>query len=204
MAPGLPPLTDMNRWTWILRYAMACFLALVLAGILGGSQLFQHTTLGTSGPTAADVVRFLGEGAALLLLWLAAARAAAALPDDASWRSVLRHTVVPLATLVVLALGYGVPLLVLRPFLNEPALMAYRWLFVVAILGAAVWLALAGYQNADALSPIVARLARRAFRRRVIPLPATTALVPQRCSECGTIVSPDTTFCQHCGHRRAA
>src|SRR5438552_12007139 len=195
----------MDRWAWVLRYGVACFFALLLAAILGGSRLFHDTTLGADGPTAAGVVRFLGDGAALLLVWFAAARAAAALPKDGSWRSFLRQTLVPIATLVVLAVGYGVPLFVLRPFLNQPALMAYGWLFVLAILGAAFWLAWAAYQNAEALNSIVARLARRVSRRRAIALPAAIApAASQRCGECGTIISPGATSCQHCGHKLAA
>ena len=138
----------MERWTWVLRYGIACLFALLLAAVLGGTQLFHDTTLRADGPTASDVVRFLGDGAALLLAWFAAARAAATLPDDGSWRSFLRQTLTPVATLVVLAVGYGVPLFVLHPFLNQPVMMVYRWLFVLAIIGAALWLAWAGYQNA--------------------------------------------------------
>jgi hypothetical protein len=193
----------MNRWTWVLRYGVACFFALLLAALLGGTRLFHDTTLRADGPTASDVVRFLGDGAALLLAWLAAARAAATLPDDGSWRSFLRQTLIPLATLVVLAIGYGVPLFVLHPFLNEPVMMVYRWLFVLAISGAALWLAWAGYKNAEALSAIVARLARQVSRHRAIALPAAPA-ASQRCGECGTIISPGAASCQHCGHKLAA
>ncbi len=195
----------MNRWTWVLRYGVACLFALVLAAILSGNRLFHDTTLGADGPTASDVVRFLGDGAALLLIWFAAAQGAATLPNDGSWRSFLRKTLTPLATLVVLAVGYGVPLFVLRPFLNQPAMMVYGWLFVLAIMGAALWLTWAGYQNADALNSIVTRLARQVSRHRAIALPAvTTPAAPQRCGECGTISSPDAASCQHCGHKLAA
>src|SRR5205085_2369946 len=148
-------------------------LALVLAGILGASRLFQQTTLGPQGLTASAVVRFLGGGAALLLVWFGAARASRSLRDDRGWRSLLRHTLVSLATLVVLGVGYGVPLLLLRPLLNEPALTIYNWLFVVAIIGAAFWLALAAYQHSDTLAASVERLVR-ASRRRPIALPAST------------------------------
>jgi len=74
---------------------------------------------------------------------LAAFQAARSLADDGTWRSLARATIVPLATLIVLAVGYRVPLFVLRPFLAPPAMMAYRWLFVLAIIGAALWFAVA-------------------------------------------------------------
>ena len=195
----------MDRWTWVLRYGVACFFALLLTAILGGSRLFHDTTLGADGPTASDVVGFLGDGAVLLLVWFAAARAAATLPKDGGWRSFLRQTLIPLATLVVLAVGYGVPLFVLHPFLNQPAIMVYRWLFVLAIIGAALWLAWAGYQSAEAFNSLAVRLARQVSRRRAIALPAAMApAAPQRCGECGTIISHGAASCQHCGHKLAA
>src|SRR5215467_274415 len=103
--------SPMERWAWTFRYAMACLLGLLLASILGGSQLFQNARLGPHGVSASDVVRFLGYGAALVLIWLAADRTALELPEDSGWRTLLRNTLVPLATLIVLAWSYTVPLL---------------------------------------------------------------------------------------------
>jgi len=90
---------------------------------------------------------------------LAAFQAARSLADDGTWRSLARATIVPLATLIVLAVGYRVPLFVLRPFLAPPAMMAYRWLFVLAIIGTALWFAVATYRRATVLGAVVARLA---------------------------------------------
>src|SRR5215467_10777258 len=84
--------SPMERWAWTFRYAMAC-------------------RLGPHGVSASDVVRFLGYGAALVLIWLAADRTALELPEDSGWRTLLRNTLVPLATLIVLAWSYTVPLL---------------------------------------------------------------------------------------------
>lgn len=87
----------------------------MLAAILASSHLFQNATLGRSGLSASSLVRFLGDVVALALIWRAAARAAATLEDDGNWRSLPRHTLTPLATLIVLAVGYGVPLFVYSP-----------------------------------------------------------------------------------------
>src|SRR5690242_20175283 len=129
----------MNRWAWLVRYLVAAFLALVLGRLLAGTPLFQNARLTAHGPSAADLVRFFGEGSALLLLWLAAQRAARALPEDDREQALLRHALLPLATLIVLALAYPVPLLLVGPVLSEPSLMVYRWLFVLAISATAVW-----------------------------------------------------------------
>ncbi len=193
----------MNRWVWVFEYGVACFLALVLAALLGNSQLFQNATLGRNGLTASDVVWFLGAGAVLLLVWFAAPRVATSLPDDGSWQSLLRRAVTPVATLIVLALGYQVPLFVLRPFLNDTAMMVYRWLFVVAISGAAFWFAWTSYRNAGLLVGVFARLAR-SLHHDAAPRPDTTSAPAGRCSQCGAELPPGVTSCQKCGRRLSA
>jgi len=198
-----------NGWTWIVRYAIACCLALVLAAVLGGSQLFQNARVTPNGPSAADLVRFFGEGAALVLLWLAADRAARSLPEDGRERSVARHALLPLATLVVLALAYPVPLLLLHPVMTDTAMMGYRWLFVLAITAAAVWLVLTVSRDAEALSPALSRLAARfrasAAARRArtdsLAVPTKPAL---RCPACGEVLPPGQTTCAKCGRQAAA
>ena len=193
----------MNRWAWVFQYGVACVLVLLLAAILGHSQLFQHTTLGPRGLAASNLVRFLGDAAALLLVWLAAARAATWLPGDGSWRALVRHTITPLATLIVLTLGYGVPLFLLRPFLNDAAMIMYGWVFVVAIIGAALWLALEAYEHADVLASVGSSLAPSVPRTATRHHDTSAASAP-RCSECGTTLPPGATSCQNCGHRVAA
>ena len=185
----------MNGWTWIVRYAIACCLALVLAAVLGGSQLFQNARVTPNGPSAADLVRFFGEGAALVLLWLAADRAARSLPEDGRERSV--------------ALAYPVPLLLLHPVMTDTAMMGYRWLFVLAITAAAVWLVLTVSRDAEALSPALSRLAARfrasAAARRArtdsLAVPTKPAL---RCPACGEVLPPGQTTCAKCGRQAAA
>jgi hypothetical protein len=196
----------MGAYVWLLQYGVACLVVLVLGAILASSSLFQHTTFGTDQVTAADAVRALADGAALVLLWFAAARARRSLPDDGSWRSLLRATILPLATLVVLGVGYGVPLFVLRPFLSPAAMMAYRWLFVLAIIGAALWLALASFRHATVLASVVARAARSvrsAATTREATSPGVSASTA-RCEQCGAPVAPGVMSCRECGHPLAA
>ncbi|HET7342508.1 MAG TPA: hypothetical protein VFL90_13685, partial [Methylomirabilota bacterium] len=119
--------------------------------VLGGSQLFQNARVAATGPSAGDLIRFFGEGTALLLLWLAADKAAQELSGDGAEGSLLRHALLPLATLVVLALAYPVPLLLVGHVLTEPSLMVYRWLFVLGISAAAIWLVWTVSRDAEAL-----------------------------------------------------
>src|SRR5262245_64721173 len=92
-----------ERWSWIVRYAVVIAAALALGAAFGEMSLFKTTRLGKTGLTAANLVQFLTYGAALALLWLAARRAAALLPtDDVRW-NVLKSTLVPLTTLIVIS-----------------------------------------------------------------------------------------------------
>jgi len=196
----------MDRWAWIVRYAVAGGLALLLAGVLGGSQLFQNARVTAGGPSAGDLVRFFGEGAALLLLWLAADRATRTLPEGGGERAIARHGLRPLATLIVLALAYPVPLLLLRPVQSDAGLMIYRWLFVLAITAAAVWLVLSVSRDAEALSPALSRMAAR-FRERTARRPEALAVPTKpavRCTGCGEILPPGSTTCAKCGRQAAA
>jgi len=194
----------MDRWAWLLQYAVAFVLAVVLGAIFASSSLFQHTTLGTDRLTAANVARALGDAAALMILWFAAARAARALADDGSWRSLARATLLPLATLVVLGIGYGVPLFVLGPFLTPDAMMAYRWLFVLAIIATALWLAIAASRRAPVLAATVARLTHAARTAKARETPAAAPKTAPQCDQCGATVPPGATACEHCGRALAA
>jgi hypothetical protein len=194
----VPNMID-SRWVWVRRYAIAFVLVLVLTTLFGHSQIFANAPLAPRGLTAAHLVSFIGYTAALLLLWLAASRAASMLHDDRGWESVGREALVPVATLVVFIMGYGVPLILLRPFVNDTAMAVYNWLFVLAIGGAAIWFALAVYRSADALAPIFGRLARysreaAAARHEEAPPPVTK----RHCTRCGRELTDEDDVCRSC------
>ncbi len=69
---------DMN-WTWIGRYVAVMVLALVLGAAIGGMPLFAKTYLVSGKLSAAQLVRFLGYGAALVVFWILGQRLTLAL-----------------------------------------------------------------------------------------------------------------------------
>jgi len=143
-----------ERWVWLLRYGVVIILALVLAAALGEMELFKTTKFGKSGLNAARLVQFLGYGGALAVLWLMAQRAAALLPSgDERW-NVLKSVLVPLATLIVVASGQAVALLVLGPLMNKAWQQAYNWAAIAAIVAAAVWLVAALFTGSASLAPL--------------------------------------------------
>jgi len=143
-----------ERWIWLPRYAVVIVLALVLAAALGEMELFKSTRFGKTGLNAARLVQFLGFGGALAVLWLMAQRTAALLPSgDERW-NVLKSILVPLTTLIVVASGQAVLLLVLAPVMNKAWQAAYNWVAIVAIIAAAAWLVAALFTGSASLSPL--------------------------------------------------
>ena len=143
-----------ERWMWLVRYVVVILLALILAAALGEMELFKTTRFGKTGLNAARLVQFLSYGGALVVLWLMARRAAALLPSgDERW-SVLKSILVPLATLIVVASGQAVLLLVLGPLMNKAWQQAYNWVAIVAIIAAAMWLVVALFTGSASLTEL--------------------------------------------------
>ncbi|HZS66802.1 MAG TPA: hypothetical protein VFA72_06795 [Burkholderiales bacterium] len=143
-----------ERWMWLVRYVVVIILALILAAALGEMELFKTTRFGKTGLNAARLVQFLSYGGALVVLWLMARRAAALLPSgDERW-SVLKSILVPLATLIVVASGQAVLLLVLGPLMNKAWQQAYNWIAIVAIIAAAMWLVVALFTGSASLTEL--------------------------------------------------
>ena len=143
-----------ERWVWLLRYVVVIVLALVLAAALGEMELFKATKLGKTGLNAARLVQFLSYGGALAVLWLMAQQAAALLPSDDQRWNVLKSILVPLATLIVVASGQAVLLLVLGSLMSKVWQQAYNWVAIGAIIAAAVWLVAALFTGSASLAPL--------------------------------------------------
>ena len=154
-----------ERWSWIIRYAVVIAAALALGAAFGEMSLFKTTRLGRTGLNAANLVQFLTYGAALVLLWLAARRAAALLPaGDVRW-NVLKSTLVPLTTLIVVSAGQAVLLIVAGPLMSKAWHQTYSWISVTAIILSAAWLLAAVLTGSSSLAPLFGgRVPRRHHR----------------------------------------
>jgi len=154
-----------ERWSWIVRYAVVIAAALALGAAFGEMALFKTTRLGKTGLTAANLVQFLTYGVALAILWLAARRAAALLPaDDVRW-NVLKSTLVPLTTLIVVSAGQAVLLIIAGPLMSKAWHQTYSWISVTAIILSAAWLLAAVLTGSSSLAPLLGgRMPRRSHR----------------------------------------
>jgi hypothetical protein len=128
-----------ERWSWVIRYLVVIAAALILAAVFGDMALFKTTRFGKTGLSAARLVQFLGYGGALLVAWMLAKRVAEILPEDARW-NVVKSTLLPLTTLIVVAVGQSVLLRVLAPLMKRQWHQTYNWVSIGLIIVCAAWL----------------------------------------------------------------
>ncbi len=141
-------------WVWVGRYVAVMALSLVLAAALGHMQLFEQTTIGGK-LTASHIVEFLGFGAALVTLWILGQRATMVVQKLGGKWAGLQHLILPVVSLVVVALAYSVALLLLKPFMGTTAASIFNWLFIVAILACAGWLLMAVFNQTAPLTALL-------------------------------------------------
>jgi hypothetical protein len=154
-----------ERWSWVVRYVVVIAAALILAAAFGEMTLFKTTRFGKTGLNAARLVQFLGYGGALFVLWMLAKRTAEVLPGhDPRW-NVLKSTLVPLTTLIVVSAGQAVMLLLVGPLMNKTWHQIYNWVSVTAIILSAAWLLGAVLTGSASLAPLFGgRMGRRNAR----------------------------------------
>ena len=145
---------------WVLEYGVALVLAFLLAAILGQVSLFRETSVGKL--RASDLVQFVGYSGSLMVGWLGARELARNPPAEWKWMVTLQGLVVPLATLIVITIAYGVLLFALDPFLGKFGMTIYNWVFIVAIVVDSVWLILSWVWKC---APLVAAMDSRKLRK---------------------------------------
>ena len=136
-----------ERWNWLARYAVVIIVALILAAALGSTDLFNKTRLIGKTLSASHLVRFLGFGGALAVLWLAALRASALIGSQGERWRVIEALVLPLATLIVVASAHPVMLLIVEPLIDKSLRQIFDWTFIAGIVGSAGWLLFAMFNG---------------------------------------------------------
>ena len=150
----------MNARKWMMEYGVAMVLTFVFAVILGHVPLFRETTIGKLH--ASDLVQGIGYGGALVIAWFGARQLAAEPPNDWKWLMPYRALILPVTTLAIVAISYGVLLFVCDPFLSKSGKGIYNWIFIAAIVASSVWLILSWVQKS---APLVAATDSRKLRK---------------------------------------
>jgi hypothetical protein len=150
----------MNARKWMMEYGVAMVLTFVFAVILGHVPLFRETTIGKLH--ASDLVQGIGYGGALVIAWFGARQLAAEPPNDWKWLMPYRALILPVTTLAIVTISYGVLLYVCDPFLSKLGREIYNWIFIAAIVASSVWLILSWVQKS---APLVAATDSRKLRK---------------------------------------
>ena len=153
------------RHGWLIQYGVLVLVAVLLGAILGAFPLFKEATFLGTRLKASHLVQFLGYGAGLAFLILMAHRASFDLREDTLLHKVLRHLLLPIATLVVVSIGYKVLLLVLGPFLSKGGRGFYDWSFVVGIVASALWIGVTWYKHAESFVQLADRSDSASLKR---------------------------------------
>lgn len=143
-----------------MEYGVALILAFLLAMILGQVSLFRETSVGKL--RASDLVQFMGYSGSLVIGWLGARELARNPPAEWTWMVPVQGLIVPLATLLAIAIAYGVLLFVLEPFLGKFGKAIYNWVFIAAIVADSIWLILSWVWKC---APLVAAMESRKLRK---------------------------------------
>lgn len=150
----------MKARKWMMEYGVAMILTFLFAVILGQIPLFRETAVGKLH--ASDLVQFIGYGGAMVIAWFGARQLSADPPDDWKWLMPYRALILPLATLTMVAICYGVLLYVCEPFISKSGKTIYNWVFIAGIVGAAAWLIMSWVQKC---APLVAAMESRRLRK---------------------------------------
>lgn len=143
---------------------------------------------------AADIVLFISRLAALILFYLFARHAAAAIPDHGGTLSFIRSIVEPATILFIVVLCQGLFWQVIEPFVGGIGRTVYFGIVISLIVAVGIWLILCAYHQAPNLVDAVQYLSVRFSK-----------LIPARfkhCNTCGGKLPPHAKFCSHCGHKQ--
>ena len=184
---------NMN-WNWVGRYAAVIVVALVLAAAIGEMPLFGKTFLVSGKLNAAQVVRFLGYGTALIVFWIFGQRLTMVLRQQQGSRwAAAYNLILPIVTLIVVSALYSVILLVMKPLMDVTLQRIYDWTFILAIIACAIWLIMALLGQSDALTEALIGASRKtALSGRAVA-----------CASCGASNDAGATHCGKCGKELA-
>jgi hypothetical protein len=150
----------MKARTWMMEYGVAIILTGFFAVILGQIPLFRETAVGKLH--ASDLVQFIGYGGAMVIAWIGARQLSADPPDDWKWLLPYRALILPVITLAMVAIAYGVLLYVCEPFMSKSGKTVYNWFFIAGIVASSAWLIMTWFMKC---APQVAAMESRRLRR---------------------------------------
>ncbi len=141
---------------------------------------------------ATGLVLFVTQMTALVLFYLFAVNAIAALPKTGGVLFFVKAVSVPAALLIIVIIGQGVIWQVLGLFVGATGRSFYFGIAILLIVLIGIWLVWVAFQNAPYLIDSMEEVKET--------LPALPSLRTSACPECGQLSSRSAKFCCHCGH----
>lgn len=179
----------LSQWQKPLQILIAIFFTLMVGTLIAKVPSFAETAL-YRHLDLADLIVFLTQLAALLLLYLLAREVKESLPKNGKICSFLRGILPPIAALLILILGEDVLMDILEPFLSITGERLVILLFWLAILASGVWLIWSSYQHGPELIAGIVAWARffETWGKEITLCPA-----------CGAHIDKGVKFCGYCG-----
>ena len=174
------------------RYIAVIVAALILSSALGSMDLFVKTYVIQNKLNASSLVRFLGYATALGALWMLGQRATIFMQKHGGRWSFVQHLILPVVTLIVVASVNSVALLVLKPVMSYQMNNIYNWIFIIGILGCAVWVIMAVLGQSASLTEAFTAVASKQGDEGA-----------KKCAKCGAGNEAGAKFCKQCGKELA-
>lgn len=178
-----------NDLSWLGRYVATILVAWILASVLSNMGLFEKTFVISGKLSASHLVRFLGYSTALGALWMLGQRATMVFQKQNGRWSFMQHLILPVVSLIVVASTNSVALLVMKPMMNPAMHNTYNWVFIIAILGCAVWVVMAVLGQSASLTEALTTAAERINASGKIKV----------CAACGENNDATAKFCKKIG-----
>ncbi len=178
-------------WSWVARFVAVIVVSLILAEAIGSMELFDKTFVIPGKLSAAHLVHFLGYSTALGALWMLGRQATTVLQQQGGRWTFMQHLILPVVSLIVVSSSNSVALLVLKPMMNASLHNLYNWVYIVAILGCAVWVIKAVLGQSASLTA--------SFNSVTDSIDALGKV--KMCLSCGTSNDGTAKFCKECSKK---
>ncbi len=179
----------LSQWQKPLQCFIAILSTLLVGTLIANISNFSHTQV-IKHLSLSELIIFLTQIAALVLLYLLAREIKEALPNNGKTSSFIRGILPATAALLILILGQDVIMDILAPYLSSKGERIVIFLFWLAILVSGTWFIWSSYIHGPQLVAGILALAHHfeQWGKQVTLCPA-----------CGAHVKDDMTFCSYCG-----
>ena len=142
-------------WDRLFGQLLVITVTATLGVVIARLAAFQDTLMLDAKVSAAMLAQLLGSGSAVVLLWFLGRDLALRFRAREGPQAVLHGLLMPIVTLVSLAVAFFVLQRPLAPVLDETLTSIYVWCFLLGTCACAVWLSMVVFSHAEALQKLL-------------------------------------------------